>query len=167
MKVPHLKPYQIILEALCLVLLIAGLTLTAIKYPALPSQIPNHFDAAGNVTDYSGKGSVWLLEGINAAMYTMMTVFIFIPAVVQNPNVTWKVRPEAKYILESETISLLSETKLECLLLFDYTLIPMINGTNMSPWPMWGILALMTAGIILRLVRMKKLTAAPTRPWEG
>ena len=124
-------------------------------------------DAAGNVTDYSGKGSVWLLEGINAAMYAMMTVFIFIPAVVQNPNVTWKVRPEAKYILESETISLLSETKLECLLLFDYTLIPMINGTNMSPWPMWGILALMTAGIILRLVRMKKLTAAPKRPWEG
>ena len=77
MRVPRLTAYQIILEALCLAALVAGLTYAAIKYPSLPAQIPNHFDAAGNVTDYSGKGSVWILEGVNILMYAMMTVFIF------------------------------------------------------------------------------------------
>jgi len=158
MKVPHLKPYQIILEALCLVLLIAGLTLTAIKYPALPSQIPNHFDAAGNVTDYSGKGSVWLLEGINILMYAMMTVFIFIPAVIENPNVTWKINPASRPLLARDTVSLLEETKLECVVLFDYCLIPMVRGGNMSSWPIWAIIGVMTAGMILRLIHMKKVS---------
>ena len=68
MRVPRLTIYQIVLEVLCLALLIAGLTLVAIKYPGLPAKIPNHFDAAGNVTDYTGKGSIWLLEGVNLAM---------------------------------------------------------------------------------------------------
>ena len=158
MKVPHLKPYQIILEALCLVLLIAGLTLTAIKYPALPSQIPNHFDAAGNVTDYSGKGSVWILEGVNILMYAMMTVFIFIPAVIENPNVTWKINPASRPLLARDTVSLLGETKLECVVLFDYCLIPMVRGGNMSSWPIWAIIGVMTAGMILRLIHMKKVS---------
>jgi uncharacterized membrane protein len=159
MKVPHLRPYQIALEAVCLILFVAGLVFTAVKYPALPEQIPNHFDAAGNITDYSGKGSIWLFEGINAAMYAMMTIFIFIPSVVQNPNVTWKVRPGSQYILARETISMLGETKLACIALFDYLLIPMLSGTRMSIWPMWVIMGAMTAGIILRLVHMKKVSS--------
>lgn len=159
MKFPRLKPYQIALEAVCFLLLIGGIVFAAVKYPSLPAQIPNHFDAAGNVTDYSGRGSIWVLEGVNAAMYAMMTIFIFIPAVVENPNVTWKIRPGTKGVVAGETISLLSETKLACLALFDYLLLAMAAGTKMTAWPVWTIMGIMTAGIILRLVRMKKLTS--------
>ncbi len=159
MRVPRLTAYQIILEALCLAALVAGLTYAAIKYPSLPAQIPNHFDAAGNVTDYSGKGSVWILEGVNILMYAMMTVFIFIPAVIENPNVTWKINPASKPLLARDTVSMLGETKLECIVLFDYCLIPMVRGGNMSSWPIWAIIGIMTAGIILRLMHMKKVSA--------
>jgi uncharacterized membrane protein len=159
MRVPRLTIYQIVLEVLCLALLIAGLTFVAIKYPGLPVKIPNHFDAAGNVTDYAGKGSIWLLEGVNLAMYAMMTVFIFIPVVIENPNVTWQVNPAARGLLARDTVSLLGEVKLECVALFDWILVPMTRGTNMSSWPMWIILAVMTAGMILRLVHMKKISA--------
>lgn len=160
MRIPRLKPYQIALEALCLILLLGGIVFTAIKYPGLPEKIPNHFDAAGNITDYSGKGTIWLLEGINIAMYVMMTVFIFVPAIVQNPNVTWKVNPGAKFILESETISLLGETKLECLILFDYVIVMIIRGIGVI-WPVWAVLGVMTVGMILRLIHMKKVSAMP------
>ena len=50
MKLPRLKPYQIALEAVCFLLLLAGLVFVVIKYPGLPAKIPNHFDGAGNVT---------------------------------------------------------------------------------------------------------------------
>ena len=165
MKLPRLKPYQIALEAVCFLLLLAGLVFVVIKYPGRPAKIPNHFDGAGNVTDYSGKGSLWLLEGVSIGMYAMMTVFIFIPAVVRNPNVTWQVNPASRGALASETISLLGECKLECIALFDYMLIPIVRGVSMGIWPVWLILGIMTAGIILRLIRMKKVSAMPKQPW--
>ena len=157
MRFPRLKPYQIALEAACLILLMGGIVFTVIKFPGLPANIPNHFDAAGNITSYSGKGSIWIFEGVNIAMYLMMTIFIFIPAVIQNPNVTWKVNPASKFLLESETVSLLGETKIACVALFDYLLIPMIFGTSVI-WPVWVILGVMTVGMILRLIRMKKVS---------
>lgn len=166
MRVPRLRPYQIVLEALCLIFIIAGLVFTLIKYPSLPAEIPGHYNAAGQVTDYSGKGFIWLLEGINMAMYAMMTVFIFIPAVIENPNTTWPMNPAAKAATAAQTISLLGETKLECVLMFDYMLIPIVNCTPMNTWPIWGIVGVMAVGITLRMIKMHKVSAMPKRPWE-
>ena len=84
---------------------------------------------------------------------------------VYNPNVTWQVNPASRGALASETISLLGECKLECIALFDYMLILIVRGVSMGIWPVWLILGIMTAGIILRLIRMKKVSAMPKQPW--
>ena len=156
MKKPRLGAYQSAVEILSLALVVATLAYILMSYSALPDRIAGHFNASGEVTDYTGKGVLWLLFGIEALMYIVMTALIFIPGQAENPNMPWDMDERYKKNIAVETISLLGETKLMCLAMFSYMCRSIISQKPMSLVPVFALCVLITADIIWRTIRISK-----------
>lgn len=156
MKKPKLGAYQSAVEILSLALVVATLAYILMSYSALPDRIAGHFNASGEITDYTGKGVIWLLFGIEALMYIIMTALIFIPGQVENPNMPWDMDERYKENIAAETVSLLGETKLMCLAMFSYMCRSIISQKPMSLVPVFVLCVLITADIIWRTIRISK-----------
>ena len=156
MKKPKLSSYQAAVEILSLVLVIATLVYILMGYSALPDRIAGHFNAYGEVTDYTGKGVLWLLLGIEVLLYAMMTAFALIPKQVENPNMPWDMDERYKKNIAAETISLLGESKLMCLALFSYMCWSIISQKPLSLVPVFALCVLITADIVWRTIRISK-----------
>lgn len=156
MKKPKLGAYQSAVEILSLALVVATLAYILMSYSALPDRIAGHFNASGEITDYTGKGVIWLLFGIEALMYIIMTALIFIPGQAENPNMPWDMDERHKENIAAETISLLGETKLMCLALFSYMCRSIISQKPMSLVPVFALCVLITADIVWRTIRISK-----------
>lgn len=156
MKKPKLGAYQSAVEILSLALVVATLAYILMSYSALPDRIAGHFNASGEITDYTGKGVIWLLFGIEALMYIIMTALIFIPGQAENPNMPWDMDERYKKNIAAETISLLGETKLMCLAMFSYMCRSIISQKPMSLVPVFALCVLITADIIWRTIRISK-----------
>ncbi len=156
MKEPKLSSYQAAVEILSLVLVIATAVYIFASYAALPDRIAGHFNSAGEVTDYTGKGVLWLLFGIEALMYAMMTAFALIPKQIENPNMPWDMDERYKKNIAVETVSLLGECKLMCLALFSYMCRSIISQKPMSLAPIFALCVLITADIVWRTIRISK-----------
>ncbi len=156
MKKPKLGAYQSAVEILSLALVIATLAYILMSYSALPDRIAGHFNASGEITDYTGKGVIWLLFGIEALMYIVMTALIFIPGQAENPNMPWDMDERHKENIAAETVSLLGETKLMCLAMFSYMCRSIISQKPMSLVPIFVLCVLITADIIWRTIRISK-----------
>lgn len=156
MKKPKLGAYQSAVEILSLALVVATLAYILMSYSALPDRIAGHFNASGEITDYTGKGVLWLLFGIEALMYIVMTALIFIPGQAENPNMPWDMDERYKKNIAAETISLLGETKLMCLALFSYMCRSIISQKPMSLVPVFALCVLITADIVWRTIRISK-----------
>ena len=156
MKKPKLGAYQSAVEILSLALVVATLAYILMSYSALPDRIAGHFNASGEITDYTGKGVIWLLFGIEALMYIVMTALIFIPGQAENPNMPWDMDERHKENIAAETVSLLGETKLMCLAMFSYMCRSIISQKPMSLVPIFVLCVLITADIIWRTIRISK-----------
>lgn len=156
MKKPKLSSYQAMVEILSLALVIATLVYIIMGYAALPDRIAGHFNSDGEVIDYTGKGVLWLLFGIEALMYIIMTVLILIPGQAENPNMPWDMDARYKKNIAIETISLLGECKLMCLALFSYMCWNIVSQKPMSLVPIFVLCVLITADIIWRTIRISK-----------
>lgn len=156
MKKPRLGAYQSAVEILSLALVVATLAYILMSYSALPDRIAGHFNASGEITDYTGKGVIWLLFGIEALMYIIMTALIFIPGQAENPNMPWDMDERYKKNIAAETVSLLGESKLMCLALFSYMCRSIISQKPMSLVPVFALCVLITADIVWRTIRISK-----------
>lgn len=156
MKKPKLGAYQSAVEILSLALVVATLAYILMSYSALPDRIAGHFNASGEITDYTGKGVIWLLFGIEALMYIVMTALIFIPGQAENPNMPWDMDERYKENIAAETVSLLGETKLMCLAMFSYMCRSIISQKPMSLVPVFALCVLITADIVWRTIRISK-----------
>lgn len=156
MKKPRLGAYQSAVEILSLALVVATLAYILMSYSSLPDRIAGHFNASGEITDYTGKGVLWLLFGIEALMYIIMTALIFIPGQAENPNMPWDMDERYKKNIAAETISLLGETKLMCLAMFSYMCRSIISQKPMSLVPVFALCVLITADIVWRTIRISK-----------
>lgn len=156
MKKPRLGAYQSAVEILSLALVVATLAYIRMSYSALPDRIAGHFNASGEITDYTGKGVLWLLFGIEALMYIVMTALIFIPGQAENPNMPWDMDERHKENIAAETVSLLGESKLMCLALFSYMCRSIISQKPMSLVPVFALCVLITADIVWRTIRISR-----------
>ncbi len=156
MKKPKLGAYQSAVEILSLALVVATLAYILMSYSALPDRIAGHFNASGEITDYTGKGVIWLLFGIEALMYIVMTALIFIPGQAENPNMPWDMDERHKENIAAETVSLLGETKLMCLAMFSYMCRSIISQKPMSLVPVFALCVLITVDIVWRTIRISK-----------
>ena len=74
------------LEALSLAGLLGGALLLNVLWPQSPTKVPVHYGAAGNVTHYDPKSSLWLLVRINAGLYLFLNVINLFPQLWNLPG---------------------------------------------------------------------------------
>lgn len=156
MRIPNLTRYQLAIEILCFLLTLACIIVTVMVYPSMPEKIPSHYGASGNITDYRGRGTAFVLPAVNFFLYALLTLMICIPSLIENPNTPWPINPAMKPFVARETVSLLGECKLITILIFGYMQIFTLRCTELSVWPVWLLIVLMTALCIVYTRRIKK-----------
>ena len=73
----------------------------------LPSQIPKHFNALGQVDSYGSRESIWLLPAIGLVLYTGMTFLNKFPFAFNYPTKVTNENAEKLYTLGTKTVRLL------------------------------------------------------------
>jgi len=84
---PHLKPtsFDLLLEGLSLLGLLALVALPLLYWGQLPDAIPTHFDASGRPDSYGRKGSLLALPAIAIALYVVLTAMQRVPHTFNYP----------------------------------------------------------------------------------
>jgi len=73
----------------------------------LPSQIPKHFNALGQVDSYGSRGIIWLLPAIGLVLYTGLTFLNKVPFAFNYPTKVTKENAEKVYTIATRTVLLL------------------------------------------------------------
>ena len=66
-----------IMEYLCRIMLIGTLIYLIVCWNTIPDQIPTHYNAAGEIDDWGGKGMIWFTVIISWALYLLRTESVF------------------------------------------------------------------------------------------
>lgn len=157
MKIPKLTKYQLIIEIIALLLLLACVVATLICYPSLPEQVPSHYDINGNIDKWSSRGNVFVVLAIDAAMYLLLVGMLFFPKALK-PNTLRPLDMRYQAQIQHETISMMAECTLFCVLLFGYIQLFSLMQKPMITWPMWVIVALVLVSCLIRTKRLSKYT---------
>lgn len=74
-----------IMEAVAILILLAMIALIVMQYTSLPSIIPTHFNASGEVDGYGGKWTVLLLAVVAIVVYVLATLASRYPNLMNYP----------------------------------------------------------------------------------
>lgn len=82
-----------VLQALIVLLFVSMFAIPAFYYGTLPEEIPSHYNALGEVDDYSGKSMIWFLPIIGLVLGAFIW-FVFWKLSKNNPERVTKQLPE-------------------------------------------------------------------------
>lgn len=136
--------------------LLALTCLPLARYGNLPETIPTHFNFMGEADGWGPPSALWRLSVIAALFYIIFTVISAFPGVTA--NLDGKRRKDDSRFQEL-TVSLARYIKLIFMALFAYMAnvsAGFIGRRALSPWIMWGLIAILAAVIIWFAVRTTK-----------
>lgn len=83
------------LGGICTALLAGMVLYLIIKWPAIPEKVPLHYNAAGEITRWGGRGNALFLPILAVFIYLLMIVVERVPAVWNMPAHAMNRNPEA------------------------------------------------------------------------
>ena len=140
-----------VMEYICRILLIGTLIYLIVRWNVIPDQIPIHYNAAGDIDGWGGKGMVWLLVVISWGLYLGIT---FVGRFPELWNTGVKITKKNKEKVYRLIKYLIGTSKL--ILISVFTLL-IVFSTLAKPLPLWfaGIyLAILIADMAFWLVRI-------------
>ena len=106
------------LEIIALLMLLAVWGITAVSVlgsNSLPARIPTHFNVAGQPDGWGTPAMLWMMPGMAAATYLLMSLVARYPS---SFNFPMRVHPAARRRLEALGLSMISWLKAEVICLF-------------------------------------------------
>jgi len=70
---PRNSIYSFSFNMICILLLAGNIVYLIVKWGSFPEQIPMHFDAAGNITNYGGKGWLFFMPIMSLILFSGLT----------------------------------------------------------------------------------------------
>ena len=140
-----------VMEYICRILLIGTLIYLIVRWNVIPDQIPIHYNAAGEIDGWGGKGMVWLLVVISWGLYLGIT---FVGRFPELWNTGVKITKKNKEKVYRLIKYLIGTSKL--ILISVFTLL-IVFSTLAKPLPLWfaGIyLTILIADMAFWLVRI-------------
>ena len=137
--------YDIGVEIVCLILLIAVSIYLYINWNSIPDQIPGHYNAMGEVDRMGSKNELLVLPVMSWLLYLGMTVLEQFPQ-VWNTGVT--VTEENKERVYRVLKNMLSTVKLIVVAVFVYITINSSRALSLSVWFLPVFMTLMFGSII-------------------
>jgi uncharacterized membrane protein len=146
-------------DVLSVCLIVGTLVYLIYSWNDLPQRIPRHFNAAGEVDGWGGKGTIWILPVIGTFVFGLMTFLSKFPHLFNYPVL---VTEENAPRLYAEARRLIVALKFEIILLFSYVSWESVNiAFNHGGLGSWFIVVFLvslfgTLGVfIYRLVRLR------------
>lgn len=134
-----------ITDALALLVLLGATVFVLVRFPSLPEQVPAHFGARGEITDWSGKSSLILVLVLSWVMLAGMEVLSLFPQSWNIPRRT----PRA-YQAAADAMAVL---RLTLALLFGYLEFCTALCRGLGVWAMPAMLALVAGDVLYMLVQ--------------
>ena len=137
MKLPHTIP-QKVLEILTLVLLLAQFLAPLLLWNRLPDPMPTHYNAAGEIDGWGGRGTVFVMAGFSLFVWLLLSVVNRL-----NPrswNLPFTVPWGREVPVYSAVKTMLVALKMETVLLFAAQELVMALGARKWILPATGII---------------------------
>ncbi|WP_455542737.1 DUF1648 domain-containing protein [Intestinibacter sp.] len=123
--------FQKVIEIITLVLILCQIAYTAVSYPQLSSKIPTHFNLAGEVDGWGGKGTIIILVVATVALYILLTVSMFFPKMW---NVPVKITDQNRAIVFKYVMNMILLDKVLIVICFFYMTYCSISSISMGWW---------------------------------
>jgi len=104
------KCYSPHFELILLVLLVFTIHLALSHYAALPDTIPTHFNGQGIADDWGSKSTLFIILGLNAFIYILLTTLNIWFAVAKDPRTLINLPAKRKAALSERQIETLRVT---------------------------------------------------------
>ncbi|HKK41880.1 MAG TPA: DUF1648 domain-containing protein [Bacteroidales bacterium] len=101
---PAFNNADLLLEILGWISFVLIWILVILKYSSLPDSIPTHFNAAGKVDDYGGKGTFFISPIIGTIMFVGMTILNRYPYIFNYPVKITADNAERQYTIATRLI---------------------------------------------------------------
>ena len=131
--------------AICLLLLATATLFVLMRWQQLPEQIPTHYNFAGEVDGYGGKGSLILLMFLSWVVFFILTISIRFP---EKWNMPVEVTDENKSRLYAITRAMMEAIKFFVTLLFVVVFVSMAAAATVSHW----VIIVLTAAVLLTVI---------------
>ena len=102
-----LSRFEIIVQVLALLVILYVTFFMILKYGDLPSTVPTHFNAAGEVDDWGNKSSLLILYVVILVMYIGLTVLERFPQIYNYPVPLTEDNIKKQYHLARSLITML------------------------------------------------------------
>jgi Protein of unknown function (DUF1648) len=112
-------------EAIALVGLVFTVALVAEFYTRLPERLATHFNAAGEANGFGGRSSLWVLVGVAALLYGLLTAINFLPPVMISLRA---LGPERRRVIWTSVLSMVGWVKAEMVLVFAYLCVAIVRS---------------------------------------
>lgn len=149
--------FQKILFYFSVLILIIPIFYIIIMWSSIPSQIPSHFDAAGQADAWNSKTSIIVLIVIQIILFIIMTLSLMMPKAWNFPVKLTENNAPAAYRM---TRSMLCWMTLIINLLFSYIDVQSIRCAALGVWFLPVTLGVIAAIIIYYIIRIVRLTAS-------
>lgn len=134
-----------VINVICVLLLAAATLFVLMRWQQLPEQIPIHYNFAGEVDGYGGKGSLILLMILSWIVFFTITISIRFP---EKWNMPVEVTEENRSRLFAIARAMMEIVKFFVTLLFVILFVSMAASATVSQW----VIIVMTAAVLLTVI---------------
>lgn len=155
---PEMGPFDWLLEASALILILTFAGFLLYQYPKVPDTVPTHFNGTGVADEYGDKTTLLMFPGITIFLYILLTILNLIPHKFNYPG---KITPENALRQYTLAVRLLRFLKIFLTGLFFYICYSTIKIANheisgLDIWVIPLILGLVIIPMILYLILATK-----------
>ena len=143
--------YSFVVNILCLAILVGNIVYLIAVWGNLPEQIPRHYDSAGNITRYGGKGAVFVVPIINLIFFFVISLFELFPKAW---NTGVKVTAENKERVYRIIRNMLVTIKFSMVFTFAFVSVSQTLDGSLPGWFMPVSLSLMFVPMIFFIVKL-------------
>jgi len=145
--------YSFSVNMICLLLLVGNMVYLIAAWDSLPEQIPMHFDGAGNINQYGGRGWVLFMPIMNWIFFLGFTAIEYFPQIW---NTGVKITEENKERVHRIIKNMLVTVKLAMTVTFVFISVYQLLSKNLPGWFMPASLFAFFAPMAFYIVKLIK-----------
>ncbi len=153
-------PFQIAAEICAALTVFSTILYFLFLWPALPSQIPSHFDELGQPDAWNAKYLPALLLGVQIVLYLLLTLLSVFPKIWHLPV---EVSEKSKPVLFSATRTLILDMKLLLVLAFGYLIFCICRSVQLSMFILLPMVLCVLGSMIYYFIRITKISLSDAR----
>lgn len=142
-------PFDWGIEIITLIFVVMLIGLPAFYYGDLPNQVPSHYNASGEVDNYSGKSSILVLPVIGLFLYVGLTFLNRFPHIFNYPKEITDDNAESQYRMATKLIRVLRMVTIASFLYINWSTLQNAMNLQSGLGNYFMLITLSVIGLIL------------------